>query len=449
MKSGGADNAHFAHKQRRKATLSEGLWLAYSAKLPSHSARSKMTRLLTLPDSQHQILSIRAKALVFNDPGSVALLEQADRVAASDATVLIIGETGTGKELIARHVHQQSGRSGPFIAVNCGAFSETMVEAELFGHEAGAYTGASSARAGWFEAARYGTLFLDEVGDLPLAMQVKLLRVLQERQVVRLGSRKPIDVDVRLVAATNVRLEHAVAAGHFRADLYYRLNVATLHLAPLAQRPGDIIALAEHFIAVYSRRLELSRVRLSEAAREALLRYSWPGNIRELENVIHYALIVNRNGLIDVNDLQLRAVGAPLYNNPSAPSQHPVALAAQTPSATHGVAAANEPGELWQNLAQLCERLFDEGGPDLHARIEQVVIQSAYQHCQRNQVHTADLLGITRNVLRTQLKRFGLLLSTSSGTPSLTSSSSTERIASDDKATFDQPGLPAGSLATL
>ena len=197
-----------------------------------------MTRVLTLPDSHNHALSIRAKALVFDDPASRDLLEQADRVAPTDATVLIIGETGTGKELIARHVHTQSGRSGPFVAVNCGAFSENLVEAELFGHEAGAYTGASGARAGWFEAAHNGTLFLDEVGDLPLAIQVKLLRVLQERQVVRLGSRKPIDVNVRLVAATNVKLEQAVAAGHFRADLYYRLNVAVLALAPLAQRPG-------------------------------------------------------------------------------------------------------------------------------------------------------------------------------------------------------------------
>ncbi len=190
-----------------------------------------MTRLLTFPDSQHQVLSIRAKALVFDDPASRALLAQAERVAASDATVLIIGETGTGKELIARHIHSSSGRRGLFLAVNCGAFTEQLVEAELFGHEAGAYTGATSARAGWFEAAAEGTLFLDEVGDLPLSVQVKLLRVLQERQVVRIGSRKPIDVRVRLVAATNVRLEQAVAAGHFRADLYYRLSVATLQLS--------------------------------------------------------------------------------------------------------------------------------------------------------------------------------------------------------------------------
>lgn len=356
-----------------------------------------MTRVLTLPDSQNQILSIRAKALVFNDPASQALLDQAERVAVTDATVLIIGETGTGKELIARHVHSQSGRTGPFVAVNCGAFSENLVEAELFGHESGAYTGATGSRAGWFEAANHGTLFLDEVGDLPLSMQVKLLRVLQERQVVRLGSRRPIDVDVRLVAATNVKLEQAVAAGHFRSDLYYRLNVAVLPLAPLAQRPGDILALADHFITVYSRRLELRGVRLGADAREALLQYSWPGNIRELENVIHYALIVNSDGVIGAQDLRLHGMRMPS----SAPAAAPRSL--DSPSEPVSDAARLD------QLAQALNHLYEAGGPKLHESIERVLIDSAYRYCNRNQVHTADLLGITRNVLRTQLKRFGLL----------------------------------------
>ncbi|MBA4218055.1 MAG: sigma-54-dependent Fis family transcriptional regulator [Proteobacteria bacterium] len=354
-----------------------------------------MTRLLTFPDSQHQVLSIRAKALVFDDPASRALLAQAERVAASDATVLIVGETGTGKELIARHIHHCSGRRGPFLAVNCGAFTEQLVEAELFGHEAGAYTGATSARAGWFEAATDGTLFLDEVGDLPPAVQVKLLRVLQERQVVRIGSRKPIDVRVRLVAATNVRLEQAVAAGHFRADLYYRLSVATLQLSNLAQRPGDIIALAEHFIGVYSRRLNLSDVRLSHEARDALLTYPWPGNIRELENVIHYALIVCRDGRIAREDLQLHAVARPGLAAPIA-----VATTASDPAAERSADEA---------LRRVFERLFDEAPQALQARVEEVLIRSAFSHCHHNQVHTAALLGITRNVLRTQLKRLGLL----------------------------------------
>ncbi|MEP6504386.1 MAG: sigma-54 dependent transcriptional regulator [Betaproteobacteria bacterium] len=264
-----------------------------------------MAKILTLPDSHTAPLTIRAKALVFHDPQSRVLLDHVERLARSDATVLVTGETGTGKELIARHIHTTSGRPGPFVAVNCGAFSETLIDAELFGHEAGAFTGATHARAGWFEAANGGTLFLDEIGDLPMALQVKLLRVLQERQVVRLGSRRPIVLDVRLVAATNIDLSRAVVAQHFRADLYYRLSVAGVRLPSLHERQADILPLAEHFIGVYCQRLGIRPVPLSAAAGEALRHYSWPGNIRELENVIHYALIVCAGDEIHASDLKL------------------------------------------------------------------------------------------------------------------------------------------------
>jgi transcriptional regulator of acetoin/glycerol metabolism len=190
-------------------------------------------------------------------PGLARPLQQ---VAPSEASVLIIGETGTGKELVARHIHNLSARRNrPFVAVNCGAFSESLVEAELFGHEKGAFTGALSAKAGWFEEADGGTLFLDEIGDLPMAIQVKLLRVLQEREVVRLGSRKSIPIDVRVLAATNVQLEKAINAGHFREDLYYRLDVVSLELSPLRERPGDILPLTRHFIDAYSQRLGYGR----------------------------------------------------------------------------------------------------------------------------------------------------------------------------------------------
>src|SRR5476649_146993 len=232
-----------------------------------------MDKLLTFPDQSGMTLSIRAKAMLFHDPRSSELLQQVERIARSDATTLIIGETGTGKELIARHIHTQSGRRGPFVAVNCGAFSETLIDAELFGHEAGAFTGASHARAGWFEAANGGTLFLDEIGDLPMALQVKLLRVLQERQVVRLGSRKPIALDVRLVAATNIDLARAVVAQHFRADLYYRLSVASVRLPALHERQADILPLAEHFIGVYCNRMGIRPLPLSVEAGDALCHY--------------------------------------------------------------------------------------------------------------------------------------------------------------------------------
>lgn len=209
-------------------------------------------QLLTLPPSPTLATSIRATAQVFEDPRSQALLAHVQQVAPSEASVLIIGETGTGKELVARHIHNLSGRrTGPFVAVNCGAFSESLVEAELFGHEKGAFTGALAAKAGWFEEANGGTLFLDEIGDLPMAIQVKLLRVLQEREVVRLGSRKSIAINVRVVAATNVQLDKAIGAGHFREDLYYRLDVVSLQLYPLRERPGDILPLTRHFIKTY------------------------------------------------------------------------------------------------------------------------------------------------------------------------------------------------------
>ncbi|SFU29340.1 regulatory protein, Fis family [Polaromonas sp. YR568] len=358
-----------------------------------------MSHLLTLPDAG--ALSIRAKALVFEDPGSVALLERVEQVAPTDATVLVIGETGTGKELLARRVHQGSGRRGPFLAVNCGAFSEALIDAELFGHESGAFTGASQARAGWFESANGGTLFLDEIGDLPLALQVKLLRVLQERQVVRLGSRKPIPLDVRLIAATNVDLRNAVAAGHFRADLYYRISVATLELRPLYERPGDILPLARHFLANYSARLGITGASLAPDAEQALLAHDWPGNIRELENVVHYALIVapaSRLTAVDLQVIQRSVAGASRGGRPL-----PATAAAQ--AADTAIAAAPAIDALREVFLQ---RLH-AAQPDLFNKVEETLVKTAFELCGGNQVHTARQLGLSRNVLRTLLKRHGLL----------------------------------------
>jgi sigma-54-specific transcriptional regulator len=343
-----------------------------------------MNRLLTFPDSAGMALSIRAKALLFHDPISARLLDQVERIARSDATALIIGETGTGKELIARHIHSVSARSGTFVAVNCGAFSETLIDSELFGHEAGAFTGATHARSGWFESANGGTLFLDEIGDLSLALQVKLLRVLQERQVVRLGSRRPIPLDVRLVAATNVDLHKAVAAERFRADLYYRLSVAPVSLPPLYQRQGDILPLARHFIRSYGDKMQLGQVVLAADAQAALLAYEWPGNIRELENAIHYALIVCTDGQIRAQDLNL--VGA-LHR------QGTPAAAAAAPA----------------SIEQLFEQMIEAGAPRLFDQVEETLVRTAFDWCHQNQVQTAKALGISRNILRTQLKRFGMI----------------------------------------
>jgi sigma-54 dependent transcriptional regulator len=367
-----------------------------------------MAKILTLPDSQAAPLTIRAKALVFHDPQSRLLLDHVERLARSDATVLVTGETGTGKELIARHIHATSGRNGPFVAVNCGAFSETLIDAELFGHESGAFTGATQARAGWFEAANGGTLFLDEIGDLPMALQVKLLRVLQERQVVRLGSRRPIALDVRLVAATNIDLTRAVVAQHFRADLYYRLSVAGVRLPSLNERQADILPLAEHFIGVYCARLGIRTMRLSADAIAALRAYSWPGNIRELENVIHYALIVCAGDAIEAQDLRL----VPLQ--PAARRAGDAVPTDQLPGvggfrAHDEPAAPRAPATARERLPAFLGDLLREGGPELFDSVERALVHAAYDHAGGNQVRAARELGVTRNMVRTLLKRHGLL----------------------------------------
>jgi len=363
-------------------------------------------KLLTFPDTAGMTLSIRAKALLFHDPRSTALLTQVERIARSDATALIIGETGTGKELIARHIHNHSERKGPFVAVNCGAFSESLIDAELFGHEAGAFTGAAQARSGWFEAANGGTLFLDEIGDLSLALQVKLLRVLQERQVIRLGSRRPISLDVRLIAATNVDLQKAIAADRFRADLFYRLSVATIDLPALCERTGDILPLAHHFINVYRSKLNLGPVALSDDTQAALLAYEWPGNIRELENVIHYALIVCRDNVIQADDLKL--VGA-LHRKISVAQSVGQTANRPTLDLPQQSPAVVKEENLLARLEQLFVEMIDAGEAALFDSVEENLIRTAFSSCRQNQVQTAKVLGISRNILRTHLKRFGLI----------------------------------------
>jgi sigma-54-specific transcriptional regulator len=366
-----------------------------------------VNKLLTFPDATGMALSIRAKALLFHDPRSSALLQQVERIACSDATALIIGETGTGKELIARHIHAQSGRAGPFVAVNCGAFSETLIDAELFGHEIGAFTGATQARSGWFEAANGGTLFLDEIGDLSQALQVKLLRVLQERQVVRLGSRRPIALDVRLVAATNVDLHQAILANRFRSDLYYRLSVATIQLPPLCERPGDILPLAQHFIGIYSAKMNMEEIGLAADAQTALLAYEWPGNIRELENVIHYALIVCRDKQIRAEDLKL--VGA-LHRNRCIADKMDAAVPVVVPEpVSDDISVEPVIENLYRRLEGLFSELIEAGDPGLFDSVEESLIRTAFAWCRQNQVQSAKVLGISRNILRTHLKRFGLI----------------------------------------
>ncbi len=336
-------------------------------------------------ESRSLSLSVRATALVFEDPVSRRLLEQIERIAPSDATVLIIGETGTGKELVARHVHALSKRSNNvFGALNCAALSENLIESELFGHEKGSFTGAFTSKDGWFETANKGSLFLDEVGDLPLGMQAKLLRVLQEREVVKVGSRQPVPVDVRIIAATNVNLEEAVAASHFRADLYYRFNVATIQLSPLRERPGDIMPLARHFLKIYGERLGYTEIKLSPATELVLLNYDWPGNIRELENAIHRALLVCPSNRLRPEDFKLSGVRA----------------------------LEHRPSVSMTSLESAVQRLCEQAPPKLFEMVEETVIRTAFEFCEENQVQTARLLDISRNVLRHKLGLYGMLPNT-------------------------------------
>jgi sigma-54-specific transcriptional regulator len=346
--------------------------------------REQTSTLLAFDELQSRSLSlsVRASALVFEDPVSRRLLEQIERIAPSDATVLIIGETGTGKELVARHIHNLSNRSkNIFGALNCAALSESLIESELFGHEKGSFTGAFTSKDGWFETANKGSLFLDEVGDLPQGMQAKLLRVLQEREVVKVGSRQPVPVDVRIIAATNVNLEQAVAASHFRADLYYRFNVATIQLSPLRERPRDILPLAKHFLKIYGERLGYNEIKLSPAAELTLLNYDWPGNIRELENAIHRALLVCPGNSLRPEDFKLSGVR--------------ILEQSQSVSMT--------------SLESALQRLCEQAPPKLFEIVEETVIRTAFEFCEENQVQTARLLNISRNVLRHKLGLYGML----------------------------------------
>jgi sigma-54-specific transcriptional regulator len=341
-----------------------------------------MPSLLTVPGRQTNPRIIAASALMFEDPRSKEIAAQIQRLAPNDATVLITGQTGTGKELVARYIHSLSRRrANPFVAVNCAALSETLAESELFGHERGAFTGAHATRAGWFEAAHSGTLFLDEIGELSLSVQVKLLRVLQEREVVRVGSRRPIPIDVRLLTATNVDLERAMAAGRFREDLYYRIKVAVVNLPPLRERPGDIAPLAHHFLSMYRERLGLGPVTFAPEAMDLILRYPWPGNIRELENAIHHALLVAIGPVVSASDLHLAR------------------LTSETPE------ARTPPDE----LAVALRSAVRKASPDLYRTVTDMLVQSAYEHCDGNQVRTARLLGISRNVLRARLARLSII----------------------------------------
>ncbi len=254
---------------------------------------------------REQIESFQGKVrIVTHDPGMQRLLETARQIAPTQCNVLIAGESGTGKELLARFIHHHSGRGdGPFLAVNCGALSEELLSSELFGHEKGAFTGAVAARKGLIESASGGTLFLDEITEMPPAMQVKLLRVIQEREVLPVGSNRPVKVEVRFVAATNRDVQAAVKDGSFRRDLYFRLNVVALSVPPLSSRKGDVPLLCHFFIEKHAALMKRAVTEISSEALDLLAAYDYPGNVRELENVIERAVAVSTGKAIEIAHL--------------------------------------------------------------------------------------------------------------------------------------------------
>ena len=333
-----------------------------------HRVRERQ-RLVTENRELREALAERHRVEgIIGDSGRMQeVLSLVRRVAPSDATVLIRGESGTGKELIARALHYAGPRAaGPLVKVNCAALAESLLETELFGHEKGAFTGAVASRKGRFELADGGSIFLDEIGDLPPHLQVKLLRVLQEREFERVGSSRPIKVDVRLLAATHRDLEALVREGRFREDLYYRINVVTIMLPPLRERREDLPPLIEHFLRAFAGKNGKSVRGLTREAREALLRYDYPGNIRELENLIERAVVLTRDDVIGVEDLPLTL---------------------ETPASGSG----------------------DEAG--LIAAVEGLerrMIREALAKADGTQTRAAEMLGISERVLRYKLKKYGL-----------------------------------------
>lgn len=307
-------------------------------------------------------------AIVHADPRTKQLLSVAERVAASEAGILIVGASGTGKELLARFVHARSRRAGGrFVAVNCAAIPEALLESELFGHEKGAFTGAVARRIGRFEEANGGTLLLDEISEMDVRLQAKLLRALQEREIDRVGGSHPVKVDVRILATSNRDLEAEVAAGRFRADLWFRLNVMTLAIPALAERPQDIPVLARHFAEKYARANALPFRPLSECALRALQAHSWPGNVRELENTVHRAVLLASGPIVGADAISLS--GTPRL------------------ASTDGESATSRVGRTV-------------------ADVERDLIIDTLRHCFGNRTHAATILGISIRTLRNKLKQY-------------------------------------------
>jgi two-component system response regulator HydG len=349
------------------------------AALELSRTRARVVKLEATTEHLSRELSSRSGSALVGESAPVQkLVGQIRRAAATDATVLIHGESGTGKELVARMLHDLSPRaSGPFIVTHCAALAETLLESELFGHERGAFTGAVKRKLGRFELADGGTLFLDELGEISPSVQTKLLRVLQEREIQRVGGEETLKVDVRVVCATHRDLKAEVAAGRFREDLYYRLHVVPLEVPPLRERPEDIAVLARHFVAKHAPRINPALKSLTPGALSGLCRYPWPGNVRELENAIEQALVFAEGQALEEKDLPafLQSAEARAANS------------AGTLPVPHG----------------------DRPLPDILEDLERQLIERAYEKAKRVKTETARLLGIKTSALYYKLEKYGFI----------------------------------------
>ena len=323
-------------------------------------------------------------ALVFKDPRMGQTMRMAEQVASSDASILITGESGTGKELMARFIHKKSKRgNNAFVAVNCAAIPEALLESELFGHEKGAFTGAVARRLGKFEEANGGTLLLDEISEMDIRLQAKLLRALQEKEIDRVGGSKPVKIDVRIVATSNRNMDEEARKGTFREDLYYRLNVVTLALPALRERPLDIPLLSDHFARKYAEANGMASRPITAEARQMLQRHGWRGNVRELENTMHRAVLLA--GPTEIDAAAIILTGAPVgtINDPV------VAQAANAAAAALTAAAINK-GLVGKTVAE----------------VERDLIIDTLDHCLGNRTHAATILGISIRTLRNKLKQY-------------------------------------------
>jgi len=335
---------------------------------------------LPLPPDEELIAAVleaiteETQSVVYTSQAMAKTLAMADQIAPSDASILITGESGTGKEVIARYIHKKSKRAGhTMISVNCAAIPENLLESELFGYEKGAFTGAVGRRIGKFEEADGGTILLDEISEMDLRLQSKLLRVLQEREIDRIGGNKPIKVNIRVLATSNRNMQDEVKKGTFREDLYFRLNVISLTMPALRDRKDDISPLAKHFIEKYSKANGLALRKLSDAALGKLTGYHWPGNVRELENAMHRAVLMANGDAIGPDAIQLQGMPEPVLAPAAVPSK----------SAGGGMVG----------------RTVDS--------VEQELILDTLSHCLGNRTHAANILGISIRTLRNKLKTYG------------------------------------------